>query len=57
MHDPFSKMLKLNVGGQWFLASLETLKKDPGNFKSRCLTKIIKALSVRTSFSKYFIRS
>ena len=31
---PFSKMLKLNVGGQLFLTSLETLKKDPGNFKT-----------------------
>ena len=31
--NPFSKMLKLNVGGQLFLTSLETLKKDPGNFK------------------------
>ena len=35
----FSKMLKLNVGGQLFLTTLETLKKDPGNFKaSRGLT-------------------
>ncbi|XP_020624692.1 BTB/POZ domain-containing protein KCTD21-like [Orbicella faveolata] len=29
--DPLSKMLKLNVGGQLFLTSLETLKKDPGS--------------------------
>jgi len=29
-----SKMLKLNVGGQLFLTSLETLKKDPGNFET-----------------------
>ena len=27
-------MLKLNVGGQLFSISLETLKKDPGNFKT-----------------------
>ena len=30
----FSKMLKLNVGGQLFLISLETLKKDSGNFET-----------------------
>lgn len=35
---PLSKMLKLDVGGQLFLTSLETLKKDPGNFNLRCLT-------------------
>ena len=37
---PFSKMLKVNVGGQLFLTSLQTLKKDPGNIplNSRCLT-------------------
>lgn len=30
-HVHFSKTLKLNVGGQLFSTSLETMKKDPGN--------------------------
>ena len=29
-HVHFSKTLKLNVGGQLFSTSLETMKKDPG---------------------------
>ena len=29
-HVQFSKTLKLNVGGQLFSTSLETMKKDPG---------------------------
>ena len=29
-HVHFSKTLKLNVGGQVFSTSLETMKKDPG---------------------------
>ena len=29
-HVHFSKTLKLNVGGQLFTTSLETMKKDPG---------------------------
>ena len=29
-HVHFSKTLKLNVGGQQFTTSLETMKKDPG---------------------------
>ena len=29
-HVHFSKTLKLNVGGQFFSTSLETMKKDPG---------------------------
>jgi len=30
-HVHFSKTLKLNVGGQLFTTSLDTMKKDPGN--------------------------
>jgi len=29
-HVHFTKTLKLNVGGQFFCTSLETMKKDPG---------------------------
>jgi len=29
-HIHFTKTLKLNVGGQIFSTSLETMKKDPG---------------------------
>ena len=31
-HVHFAKTLKLNVGGQLFSTSLETMKKDPGMF-------------------------
>lgn len=31
-HVHFSKTLQLNVGGQIFSTSLETLKKDPGTY-------------------------
>ena len=30
-HVHFSKTLKLNIGGQFFTTSLETMKKDPGS--------------------------
>ena len=30
-HVHFSKTLKLNIGGQLFTTSLETMKKDPGS--------------------------
>ena len=32
-HVHFSKMVKLNVGGQFFSTSLATLNKDPGDFE------------------------
>ena len=32
-HVHFSKMLKLNVGGHFFTTSVDTMNKDPGNFK------------------------
>ena len=36
----FSKTLKLNVGGQLFSTSLETMKKDPGSFSSLFMLRI-----------------
>ena len=33
-HVHFSKTLKLNVGGQLFSTSLETMKKDSGSYSS-----------------------
>ena len=30
-HVHFSKKLRLNIGGQLFTTSLETMKKDPGS--------------------------
>ena len=35
-HVHFSKMLKLNVGGHFFLTSLSTMNKDPGNLGHVC---------------------
>ena len=36
-HVHFSKLLKLNVGGQFFSTSLDTMKKDPGIFNNCCV--------------------
>ena len=40
-HVHFSKTLKLNVGGQLFSTSLETMKKDPGELflHNLCITE------------------
>lgn len=51
-HVHFSKTLKLNVGGQLFSTSLETMKKDPGNifyciFRSNLLAFFI--LSIQSA--------
>ena len=39
-HVHFSKTLKLNVGGQLFSTSLETMKKDPGSCYSLFMLRI-----------------
>ena len=53
-HVHFSKTLKLNVGGQLFSTSLETMKKDSGSYSSLFTLRIMDDLANENIETKYF---
>ena len=53
-HVHFAKTLKLNVGGQLFSTSLETMKKDSGSYSSLFTLTIRDDLANENIETKYF---
>ena len=51
-HVHFSKTLKLNVGGQLFYTSLDTMKKDPGIYTLSCQRNVVCTVSRIENFAE-----